>query len=418
MQIPADKTKANENNTIAAAQGDMQKQTAASPIIDNRPEAIQMRQLQEMADQYAAQNKPPTPGNVVQGKFSYPQAGAAELTTTALYRLKQANNPLIKEVNDKDEWDVIVDYSAGPYTASPNREEMDAVKVDLSIPGKDDDKGADIRQKNETSTYHEMVHARAIFNDEFNLAPMVYHTVTHDGEFHGREAIPLEEALTVGFQDTEHDKHSLHTTTDMKDLSAFSDGDWAAFAPKMKNRYKRIYGAEAAAGQSGATENKHRAGEKRNYYEPGSVGKDEAWEGDGQVGSVGLIKDGHKGSIEKRKKDVDELKTWYDTYALVTWADLLAKLREKLGEDDDQAPTIELAGTINQENWTAKKLDFNTKYTEIHALYPDLKVGGDFQKWVAFKTKADALVNTTKDLAKILGGLNLADNPIDITNLW
>lgn len=413
MQLSENKAKANKHNRAAALT------TSNKPkAVDNRPVAIQFRNLQQLADQYVAQHKPVVPTGVLQAKFSYPQAGDAGLTTTALYRLQQANNALIKEIKDKDEWEVLITYTAGPYTASPNREDAEAVKVNLSVPGKDDDKGADIQQKNETSTYHEMVHARAIFNDEFNLSPMVYHTLIQDGAFHGREAIPLEEALTVGFQDTEHETHHLHTTNDMKDLSALSDGEWATFAPKMKNRYKRIYGGAGAAGQSGATENKHRTGEKRQYYEPGSIGKDEAWEGDGQIGSHGIIKNGYKKTMEDKKKDVDELKKWYDTYAAPSWAELSAKLHENFNDNEDQAPTLELAATLNQELWDAKKLDFDTRYTEIHALYPDLKVGGDFTKWISFKTKADALMDTTKALSKILGALHLADNPIDIDNFW
>lgn len=418
MHAKADKKGITRNDHVPAAQHGTPKPNAGLPFSDNRPVAIQMKQLQEMADQYTAQHKPVATVGVLQRKFTFPQAADANLVTTALYRLRQANNPLIKEVNDKNEWDVNIQYTDGPFTASPKREIGEPVKVDLAIPGKDDDKGADIRQKNETSTYHEMVHARAIFNDEFNLAPMVYHTVMVDGAFHGREAIPLEEALTVGFVDTEHETHSLHTTTDMKNLAAFSDRDWDAFAPKMKNRYKRIYGGEAAAGQSGATENKQRAGEKRKFYEAGSVGKDEAWEGDGLEGSHGIIKSGHKKPIEERKKEVDELKKWYDTYAAVSWVELMTKLQDKLSDNEDQAHVLELARTINQEGWTAKKLDFTTKYTELYALYPELKVGGDFKKWGIFKEKADKFKETTKDIAKILFGLNLADNPIDMDNLF
>ncbi len=221
---------------------------------------------------------------IAQMKFYF--KGVNDIPGTALKRVWE--HPLAKEIEESDK-PAEVKFVSSNYSANSgylmNGTKPLGLGAKLELPQKEDEQAEDLealKKKNEVTTLHELVHARAIFNDEFDVSPMVFHTVYKNTKFEGRELIPLEEALTVGFKNSAEFAHTLHRADTLENVSILSSEQWGKFAPKQENRYKRIYGDQEIAGNSVFTDNlarKEKEVSSREFYAEEARGNDEAWNG-------------------------------------------------------------------------------------------------------------------------------------------
>jgi len=406
MNTHADKTQENKSQSVSNGEFQMQSGGESTfQFVDNRPQTVAQRKLQEMANncpqvsQLSAfqdmannslQAKRATQfqamanhnaSEVAQMKFHFEPTVAKDIDDTALKRVW--NHDLTKEIEEKDDWHAEVKYVSSNYSANSgyvtNGGNSLVSGAKLELPKKEDEEAENLevlKKKNEVSTLHELVHARAIFNDEFVISPMIFHTVYKNDLFEGREKIPLEEAVTVGFKNSDEYKHVLHTTDTFKELSSLTEEEWVAFAPKLKDRYKRIYVDSETEGLSVFTDNKAREEigvDSREFYANEAIGVDEAWAP-------------HKSEVlDDNDSKHTTLKAKYDEVKELPWENILSQFQGQPEEDVLDLFSSAPVDTPSQEEWKTSKVEISALLTVVHDLRALVTDKGGLTHWANYK---------------------------------
>ena len=346
-----------------------------------------------------------TSRQAIQRRFAY-EAGDKD-KNTALKRQLTESHPLAKEIEDAAKICKVKYSLAGPFAAEKGRDEE--CNAEINIPGEDAALSEVEQKAHNISTLHELTHVKAIFENEFDLAPLVYHTVYEGEAFHGREIIPLEEALTVGLVDEGTKKHSLHTIDTFKPLSTLSDEEWGRFAPLQKDRYQRVYGA---ASMLGATENNFRTAEKRIYYAPERKNLDEAWQGMETDGNTSVVNIGYHGELKKKQDELKDMKKTLDENAEIEYK-VLSDAFETADEED-----FFLAGDVKDQflkydetSFMALMHSFHGDYEQICKYFSVLVPGGIIEQWSAFKNDYSTFKQKYGSLISILRSYKSSVSP-------
>ena len=350
-----------------------------------------------------------TSKQAMQRKFVYEEGDADK--NTALKRVLTDEYPLAKEIEGAAEICKVKYLLPAPFTAEKGRDE--GCHAEIQIPGEDADSGEAVQKSHDISTLHELTHVKAIFENEFDLAPKVYHTVYEGETFHGRVLIPLEEALTVGFVNEGTKKHLLHTIDTFKPLSALSDEEWKQFAPLQKERYSRVYGAVPNPDE--ATENKFRAAEKRLFYVPGRKNQDEAWQGMEVNENAGIENKGHHDELEKMKNDLEGMKKTFDESTELKYEELSDAFKDA---DDDNfflGAAKKLFEKYDKDSFATLKGSFLGDYDEICIYFSDIASGGNIEQWSGFKIAYSIFKQKYGDLIPILSSYKNSKLPVDFS---
>jgi hypothetical protein len=159
-------------------------------------------------------------------------------------------------------------FASSNFFAKEETDELrPTVKTKVQIP---DSSGQP--EDNLYSTVHELTHAQAILSKSYDIAPHIFHIVYAGGQLEIRELIPLEEALTVGFEDSGNKIHELRSTDSYKLLQYFTEDDWSKLVPKkwpkVKKRFERIFpltGRRDDSNPENIVENSSRPTDKKRH---------------------------------------------------------------------------------------------------------------------------------------------------------
>lgn len=391
MYIPEERPKCKKRSFMNDVYNKQKKQVLAYQIADNRPVAIAQKKVKDAIHANATNMPDIRNSRIAQMKFYFEEGN--DIPGTALKRVWE--HPLTKEIEGSTK-SAEVKYVNSNYSANSGFVMGETTSLvmgaKLKLPQKEEEQTKDLealKKKNEVTTLHELVHARAIFADEFNVEPMVFHTVYKNMEFEGRELIPLEEALTVGFKDSEEFKHTLHRADTFEDLSLLNSKQWETFAPKQWSRYKRIYGDQKIE-TSEFTDNSIRMEKEvslREFYAEEARGNDEAW--NGIVGKDPLAQ-------KVKFKEIDEnLEMWkgkFDSLTKMSFTDV-----KKLFEDNNIAAdelslfSPDKIDVPTEDAWQQERDAFSEQLKKMETAKTSVYEKGELDSWAKYQKEYEIL---------------------------
>lgn len=347
---------------------------------------------------------------VAQLKLYYRPPADKENKNTALSRLE--DHPLTVELSNSERA-VEVEYVTPGDRCSAGEgfvDEANRSGFRLRLPGADSPDSTPSPEDNEVTTIHELVHAQAWLANEFDGRPQVFHSIYKGKELEGREMIPLEEALTVGFKNEGDYTHKLNTVDTFRDLSELTVSEWSVFPQGLKARYERIYGKDEARTTDTHTENRARSERKkdlRKYYAYEAQGKDEAWEAPRKPVVVSKTKgeketdeddvqtdippQGFMYSTRENDGKVAELTLRFTKLDTMEWKKVHSLFQQPAPEEFSLFATDSPA-TPSETEWVEAKAGFQSLLSAVEALRAKVKEKGELSAWAEYRLKFQELL--------------------------